>query len=252
MITLKELQEKVERRISEYIEFDIKEIFTIADSISIYGGAVRDSIADMEIHDVDILCMPQSAIKLKDFLETKNFEMMDLHKRSSIELYKDISVINEPWTLMNDKKKIIQIIRPASNKYSSIKTYKDLIKNVDISCCGVFLDVFNEVKLQESCKDAIVHCLSKTFEINEWSALYNSNRTEMRRYKLENRGWKNIYEKYSRKKDILKLERLVKITKLNFEPEYDYKIWSEFEYLTYNKFLLIHSNFLMSSGSLPL
>lgn len=227
MITLKELQEKVERRISEYVEFDIREIFTIADSISIYGGAVRDSIADLEIHDVDILCMPQSAIKLKNFVESKNFEMMDLHKRSSIELYKDISVINEPWTLMNDHKKIIQIIRPAGNKYSNIKSYKDLIKNVDISCCGVFLDGFEEVKLQESCKDAIVHCLSKTFELNEWSALYNVNRTGMRKYKLEQRGWQNIYEKYMNKKKQLKMERNIKIKKLDFKPEYEYKIWNE-------------------------
>jgi len=57
--------------------------------ISIYGGAVRDSIADMEIHDVDIMCLPQSANKLNNFLKEKyDYLPIDLHKKGTLDLYK--------------------------------------------------------------------------------------------------------------------------------------------------------------------
>jgi len=249
MITLKTLQEKVEKHISEYVEFDIKEIFEVADYISIYGGAVRDSLAGMEIHDVDILCMPNSAVKLKEYLEEKhNYEMVDLCKRGSLEMYKDISVIAEPWTLMNDKKRIIQLIIlrypdgyyykkhnriTYSNAYQ--KAYYNLIRNVDISSCGVFLEGNNgSIKLMEACVDGIAHCLTKRYLINHWAILYESNRTIMREHKLNSRGWKNILRNddvlpwNNNGNEKLKNERVVKLKKLEFEePEYDYIIWSK-------------------------
>lgn len=238
MILLEDLQKKVENRITDYIEFDIKELFDISDYITIYGGAVRDSIAGMEINDVDILCMPESAVKLKNFLIEKDYSPIDLYRQDTISMYKDISLINEPWTLIKNKK-IIQIIRPKWFKPNpKVKDYQDayynLVKNVDISCCGVFLDKFdNNIKLGEACKDAIIHCITKTFVINDWSALFNQNRTNSREYKLTSRGWKNItsepdfWEKSERKK----IDRRLKICKLEFNPIGDYKIWTEEEYL---------------------
>jgi len=47
MITLKDLTEKVKKGISDYIGFNVQEIFDQSDYITIYGGAVRDSIAGM-------------------------------------------------------------------------------------------------------------------------------------------------------------------------------------------------------------
>lgn len=251
MLTLKKLQNKVEKNISDYIEFDVKELFEVSDYITIYGGAVRDGIADMDIHDVDILCMPQSANKLCTFLKEKyNYESLDLVKPDSLNMYKGISLIAEPWTLMNDHKRIIQIIRPRYDggpnnnsidseiKYQ--KAYYNLIKNVDISCCGVFLENFDRnVKLRESCKNAIINCLSKTFEINDWSSLYDYNRTTFRVDKLEKRNWVNFKKPVSNfpwdnsKQEMLKIDRKMKICTLEFKPEYDFKIWTEEEYLEY-------------------
>ena len=71
MITLEGLTNKITERISDYIEFDVKQLFEVSDYITIYGGAVRDSIAGLEIHDVDKLCMSQSAQKLLLYLTTK-------------------------------------------------------------------------------------------------------------------------------------------------------------------------------------
>lgn len=242
MITLKELQNKVEKNISNYIEFDVNEIFKVSEYITIYGGAVRDGLADMEIHDVDILCMPYSAVILRDFIKKYNYEPIDLCKSGSFEIYKNISIISEPWTFINNNKKIIQIIRPKYPYNPKIHTptyndyfrnaYYDLIKNVDISCCGVFLEGTDKVILKEACKEGIVHCLTKTFEINNWANLYNSIRTTNREYKLKERGWRNInddehfpFSITKNDKNKNKIDRLIKLKKLEINFEYDYKIW---------------------------
>ena len=244
MFTLKDLQYKVEKGISDYIGFNVKEIFDVSDYITIYGGAVRDSIAGLEIHDIDILCMSASAKKLREFINKKNYQPLDLYDVDSLNMYKGISMIEEPWTFMNENKKIIQIIRPRYDSYSKEaydymskyqSAYYNLIKNVDLSCCGVFLDNCNGVKLMEGCKNAIIHCLSKTFETQEWSKLYNKDRTIFREFKLENRGWENLskttFDMFVKKNFHLQRERKLKLIGLEFKPEYDFKIWSNEEYL---------------------
>jgi hypothetical protein len=239
MITLKILQNKVEQRISDYIEFDVKELFRVSDYITIYGGAVRDSIAGLEIHDIDILCMPDSAQKLRIFLNGKGYTTLDLYDVDSLHMYKGISLISEPWTLMNKDRKIIQIIRPrfgGPNRNGTTSemeyqfAYYNLIKNVDISCCGVFLENLGDnIKLREACDKAIVQCLSKTYIINEWAKLYNRNRTDFREWKLTARGWKPFTGE-------IKIIRKLKIINLDFKPEYNYKIWTEEEYLHREKY----------------
>ena len=247
MLTLQELKKQVEKKISDYIEFDVKEIFDQSDYITIYGGAVRDSIANLEIHDVDILCMPTSANNLKLFLEKNNYTIIDLYDQDTLNMYNSISLISEPWTFINNNKKIIQIIRPryySGGKSSTEEEYRNayinLLKNVDLSCCGVFLEHSDQrvepdskkLVLKESCKNAIVHCLSKTFQINEWSALYNPTRTSFRDHKLSSRGWYNLDSKpfFRTEKDFIKSERRLKIATLEFKIAEDYKIWTEDEY----------------------
>ena len=250
MFTLNDLQNKVEKGISDYIEFDIKQLFKVSDYITIYGGSVRDSIAGLEIHDIDILCMPQSANKLFHYLTTEcGYSKIDLYRQDTINMYKGITLIAEPWTLMNDNKKIVQIIRPRWDgpgmKTSPVTEYKrayyNLIKNVDISCCGVFLENLDgDVKLREACRNAIVNCMTKTFKVNKESLLFNEYRTSMRTAKLESRGWEDIetenmlpnwLNSNSDKNYKLRRERTMKLCALNFKPEYDYKIWTEDDYI---------------------
>ena len=237
--TLKDLTNKVIKNISDHIGFDIKELFAVSDHITIYGGAVRDSLAEKEINDIDILCMPDSAVKLSNFLkENHNFSILDLYDIDILKMYSELNLISEPWTLINNNKKIVQIIRPHYREY--IENYKDnyfnILKNVDISCCGVFLEVQdNQIRLRESCKNGIIHCLTKTFEINHWAKLFNT-RTDGRQRKLLSKGWKDLdltptIPFYINEIDNpIKIERLLKITSLEFKPEYEYKIWSPDEY----------------------
>ena len=232
MNKLFELRDKVKNRISEHLGFDIQEIFDQGDFITIYGGAVRDSLADTKINDVDILCMPNSAKSLANFISTKyNYTKIELYDQDTLNMYKGIRIISDPWTFINNDKKIIQIIKPhfrESNDYRN--KYMELIKNVDISCCGVYLEHNGyDIVLMEACKNAIVHCLSKVFEINEWAQLYNRDRTCDRINKLESRGWFNL-NNIRDNAEILRKNRMLKISSLGL-PEGDrYKIWTKDEY----------------------
>ena len=63
------MNEKIKKRLDEYLEFDSGQIFRHCDLVRIFGGAVRDILADMEIHDIDILCGSKSYQMLKTCLE---------------------------------------------------------------------------------------------------------------------------------------------------------------------------------------
>lgn len=221
---MNELQIKVEKKISEYIEFDVNKIFDQGDYITIYGGSVRDSLVDLEINDVDILCMSKSAENLRLFLENKcNYKLVELYDQDKLNMYKGISIISEPWTFINSNMKIIQIIRPRIFVSTKLKInfyveyvlpYYDLIKNVDLSCCGVFLlKSDGEIKLGESCKNAILHCLVKKFEINRYAKLYNSQRIIHRTNKLESRGWTEY-------KNTIRNVRQLKLIQLKIEEKF--------------------------------
>jgi len=235
----KEIEDRVKFNISEYIGFDVHELF-LSDYITIYGGAVRDSIAELEIHDVDILCMPHSANKLKSFLLTKGYKQFELYDQDKLNMYQGLSLISEPWTLIKNDK-VIQIIRPRwfkdikSNNINDFRLYEDvyynLIRNVDISCCGVFLEQDHnnsKLSLKEACENAIIQCLTKTFKINKYASLYNPKRIYDREYKLIDRGWTNFgLSNYQNIKniDILKIERKHKLTEIDlyFDQE-EYKL----------------------------
>ena len=275
MISLEYLTKKIENRISEYLEFDVTDIFKQGDYISIYGGAVRDSLADMDIHDIDIMCMPKSAKNLSIFIQSKGYDKIDLVDPISHNMYKDITIISEPWTYMNKNRKVIQIIRPKfqvklKTEYVS---YIDILNNVDISSCGVFIESnFEKLKrdksyidnnkdsinyknikldvedkdyllyhnkpiliLKESCKNGIISCLTKTYSVNKNAKLYNADRSRIREFKLESRGWKNIDSLNN--KNSIKILRTIKLFNLNFKPEYDYKTWYENDYIQ-NKYNL--------------
>lgn len=224
----KAIEDRIKFKISEYIGFDVNELF-LSDYITIYGGAIRDSIAELEIHDIDILCMPNSANKLKSFLLTKGYNQVELYDQDKLNMYHGLTLISEPWTLIKNTK-IIQIIRPrwyrVDNRRSDIRAYENayynLIRNVDISCCGVFLEQDhnnnNKLSLKEACENAIIQCLTKTFKINKEALLYNEKRIHDREYKLIGRGWTNFgisnYQNISNV-DISKINRKHKLIEID-------------------------------------
>jgi hypothetical protein len=75
--------ENIFNYINKFVNFDIKEIFNFGDPI-IFGGAIRDSLADKEIHDVDIITIGKTFEKIDNFLKSKKY-------RSDICEFKEMS-----------------------------------------------------------------------------------------------------------------------------------------------------------------
>ncbi|MCK9446676.1 hypothetical protein M0Q50_07420 [bacterium] len=201
----------VKKRLDDYLEFNSDLLFKDTDFLEIFGGSIRDAISGLEIHDIDILCMKNSAIKASEILESFGYKNVTdkLSMKNIQQMYKDTHIVFEPWTFMNNNLKIIQLIRPVSDmKFNNFnmnyhtKQFFDIMKQVDMSCCGVSYDGEG---INENYPNAINHCRLKFYKINPNAKMYNKDRIFDRKYKLNSRGWTCIddmteieYNKYIR------------------------------------------------------
>jgi hypothetical protein len=113
--------QKINNRLNEYLEFDNSILF-FDPMIRIFGGAIRDSIADDPINDVDILCGAQSLRRLESILEENGYNHFE--KLTSVDitnLYSTIQVISEPRTWIKGTK-VVQLIRPRIQSMSNDKS----------------------------------------------------------------------------------------------------------------------------------
>jgi hypothetical protein len=202
--------DKIKSSLDKYLEFDSSEIFK-QDMTRIFGGAIRDIIADMPINDVDIICASRAAKRLEFILISNGYNYFEgLNPKDLSSIYTDIKVITEPKTYIKGTK-IVQIIKPSKYKPGDIyeeNNYKDenykealdrLISNVDISCCGLSYD---GDKLTENVKDAILHCRNKVFKVNLLSQMAHKDRIINRIAKFERRGWSKIGEDITSNRNI--------------------------------------------------
>jgi hypothetical protein len=197
-----DLESVVERKINNYMKFIscdelLCEASTWVDAC-IFGGAVRDSIANLEIHDIDILTLPIACRTIKQRLLNHNFKIIDKTTIDLASIYEG-SLINEPITFHRDNV-FIQLIRPRCNSFADespkfqIKEWlQKFVSEVDLSCCGV--SYFYNTGLTENYPEAINHCKHKVFSRIKNNDLYNEKRIESRVHKLMSRGWKEIENK---------------------------------------------------------
>ncbi len=202
---MEDLNKKIKKRLDDYLEFDSDDLFKVGDLIRVFGGAVRDSIAEMEINDVDILCAPKSHKSLSEFLIKKGYKLnTHLGGKRLHEMYTNVNNISEPHTFIKGEK-IIQLIRPSVNKDflpnigGFLGVFNRLVENVDISCCGVSYDSNG---LREDFKNAILHCQNLVFSRNENGSMYDYTRYNHRSVKLKERGWKKIENTTQNNRDL--------------------------------------------------
>ena len=206
-------EDKIRKSLSDYLEFDSDELFKSKfNLVRVFGGAIRDILAEQPINDVDILCGSKALNYIESVLEQNGYHYMEmLNGKDLQEMYSEIHIINEPHTWIKGKK-IVQLIRPvvfnrdfSNSKYidksSSIyeQGFKDLISNVDFSCCGVSYD---GETLYEDYPNAIVHCQNKVFSVNMIAKMYSQKRAQHRKIKLKTRGWKEIENKTDVNRDM--------------------------------------------------
>jgi hypothetical protein len=205
-------EDKIRKSISDYLEFDSDELFKSKfNLVRIFGGAIRDILAEQPINDVDILCGSKALRYIESVLEQNGYQYMEmLNGKDLQEMYSEIHIINEPHTWVKGKK-IVQLIRPSLSNWKADSSlyeegFRDLISNVDLSCCGVSYDGEN---LYEDYPNAVVHCQSKVYSVNKSAKMYSERRINHRIHKLKDRGWKEIENKSDINRE-LKIDNVLK------------------------------------------
>jgi len=217
------VNQKIKEKLDQYLEFDSSEIFRHCDLARIFGGAIRDILAEKDINDIDILVGSRSLDILRLCLESHGYHHMpQLAPKDLQSVYSDIRVINEPETYVL-KNKVVQIITPATGSRKLfqpeqkrnhsvigdfyVKSFTNLISNVDLSCCGVSWDGTN---LYENYPGAVSHAMNHCFEENRKALMYSEKRIIYRLEKMRSRGWTEIRKnEYDTIKRDLKLNFLL-------------------------------------------
>jgi hypothetical protein len=196
------MTQDIRNKLSEYLEFDCDQLFKNRyNLIRIFGGAIRDIIAEQPINDIDILCGSKAFRFVEFILQNNGYKFFEhLNGKDLQEMYSDVHVICEPHTWIKGDK-IVQIIKP-SGGLDGVSNYTELfnrlLENVDLSCCGVSYDG----ELHEDFKNAIVHCKSKVFSVNKFAKMYSHKRILHRVAKLEGRGWSKIENTIEKNRDL--------------------------------------------------
>lgn len=221
------LADKVKPNIDNYLGFDSDELFMPGSLVRIFGGAIRDSISGREIHDIDILVGSRSLSYIENVLKNHGYSYIEqLVPKDLSSVYTDIKIINEPHSWVKGNK-VVQIIRPANMGFNQkvhlvesyklyMESFKELIRNVDISCCGVSYDDEN---VYENYQDAITHCRSGIFKVNKNAKMFSPKRIMHRKVKLQERGWQEIESDKIIERDI-KIEKLLSKEDLDYVPEW--------------------------------
>lgn len=237
---------KVKSSISNYLRFDVDDLFLksmrytnfnngdpfnskpkIVDEAYIFGGAIRDSLADVPIKDIDIIGRNESISQIANYLKYHHgFELNnDYIKKTSNDIYSN-GLIFEPDSyikIIDNNLICVQLIKPSSNPFfiksildnknaTTLSPYslpilsekekrnipdnlnklisdvdiepdykfKDqvlnlnlIVKNVDISCCGI--SYCPNRGLVEHHHGTIYHSLNKIFSVNIDAIMYNEN-----------------------------------------------------------------------------
>lgn len=119
---------KVKSSISAYLGFDVDDLFLKkyskfggnVDDAYIFGGSIRDSIANVPIADVDILGRAESLGKIANFLKYEHGFILHENyiNKSSNDIYTN-GLIFEPDTyikVIDNKLIMVQLIKPSNNE----------------------------------------------------------------------------------------------------------------------------------------
>lgn len=188
----------VEERINKYLSpagVTVQDILGDTDAF-VFGGAVRDSIADVPINDIDIIGFNYSIADVIEYLEKKRFRILVNEKLD--DLYKDIHLFKPPLTLERQGCKIQIIALNITHPLFKIKSIKpstqevgnaiySAMDNVDIDICAVS---YNPKKgVEELLPEVFFKIESKHFSVLEDKIMHNPDRINVRISKMISKGF---------------------------------------------------------------
>ena len=191
---------KVELKMNEYLEkaeVTIQDILGNTDAF-VFGGALRDAIADVEINDIDIIGFSRSLQDIKSYLLYNDFTEYIGGKLDSC--YSDIHIICPPTTYEKNGCRV-QLIKPhggylgqgiLNNSIEKVHwmvrtKLLDMIEQVDIDICAL---AYNNVEgLLELIPNVINHINVKVFYVLEDNIMHQKDRIHIRVRKMINKGY---------------------------------------------------------------
>lgn len=202
------LNKSIIEKLSEYCQSSIQEILKGSDGF-VFGGAVRDCIANQPIHDVDILCFSRSYNIIAQNLIHCGFERVRTTSEFAAMYNAHRGIFKPPITFAKyDKsqkqRRYVQLISPSlwylfesynksREEISDEEVFQKLLHfaaNVDLSCCGGIFGSFHNII--EVVDGAYSDCENHTFRVMRDAILHHQDRINLRIKKLIDRGWKRI------------------------------------------------------------
>ena len=183
----------VRRSISDRIGFDVDQFLTGTDAV-IFGGAVRDSLARMEVNDIDIAALPESREVLTDRLNEIGFKVLDNSIREEelfvfADQYEDFRLIFNLKTWVSSDISI-QLISPivtcGLSKMANFAELLEFVSGVDFSNCGV---AYQPGVIHETVSGALHDIRGRKFRLIEDAPMNHIKNSSLRREKFESRGW---------------------------------------------------------------
>lgn len=188
-------------KLNNYLGFDYMDLYrnqNYNDFIYIYGGCLRDIISNNIINDVDIMCSTKAAndIIIPILLEN-GYTKSEKFGIDISDSYVELKVIFQPLSYIKGDAEV-QLIRPTFgydlldfditniSPQNVIENLTNLIGNVDLSCCGLYL---NYSGLFETINEAYLDCIMKQYRYNQYGSFYNMKRIHNRVRKIENKGF---------------------------------------------------------------
>ena len=156
----------------------------------IFGGAVRDSIAELPVNDIDILSFGQSFQIIS--------EKVRMNIAQNAEEYAHLRLPGSHYfTVYEDTTSVIQVITPSTyqilkNEINATNFIVNILSNVDISNSGVaIMPQKYPGYIIETVYEAIRDAENKEFRLTQ--GLMTTERLQGRINKLKNRGWKERF-----------------------------------------------------------
>ncbi len=182
--------------------FDNAECLMTGNSL-IYGGAVRDVIAGMDLlGDLDIIVPAQEYLEiLNNFNSSPNWvaSQIDTDKKKA---YSNTSLISKISEFRTYNERTAQIVVANSEIKDPAKAVLNTVRRVDIVCCG--LAMTRGGKIIEVIPEAFENAKDRILKLSRIDHTIDVENLVRRIKKLEDRGWRNTININQVKKMIAK------------------------------------------------
>lgn len=162
----------------------------------VYGGAIRDSLADLELlGDLDLAVPPEDFRELRErflrharWVPDSEMNMKQLASKYGVSRSR-VGSLSDISQFVNSNGSKVQLVVSKMEDVSPLNKALQLSRQVDIVCCAVAMT--QDGRVFETIPEAFEDCRARVLRLNKTSSNIFPDTLAERIRKLENRGWKS-------------------------------------------------------------